>query len=174
VVWIGSHRTLANLATVVRPLRALQVAHPVVFRAIGAGELPLAGVEVEWREWSPATEIELLTECHIGIVPLNDLSWNPWKFFFKTIQYMAVGLPVIARRMGSNVEVIEDGVNGFLVEDEREWLERLQLLVTDPALRERMGAAARANVVKRFSVRAQMPRVVATFASALRLPSSAA
>ncbi|MGI9119725.1 MAG: glycosyltransferase family 4 protein [Acidimicrobiales bacterium] len=174
VVWIGSHSTAANLATIAGPLHALQATQPVVFRVIGAGEVPLPGVDVEWKGWSPAHEVELLTDCHIGVVPLNDLSWNPWKFFFKTIQYMAVGLPVVARRMGSNPEVVEDGVNGFLVDDDDEWLDRLQVLTTDAELRRRMGKAARETVVERFSVRAQMPRVVSTFEDVLRRTISAA
>ncbi len=174
LVWIGSHSTTSNLTTIAGPLRALcptlsgaARAQPVVFRAIGAGEAPLPGVEVEWRQWSADTEVQLLNDCHIGLVPLSDLAWNPWKFFFKTIQYMAVGLPVVARRMGSNAEVIEDGVNGFLVDDDDQWLDRLQVLVANPALRRRMGAAARRTVVERFSVSSQMPRVVSTFESML-------
>jgi glycosyltransferase involved in cell wall biosynthesis len=101
-------------------------------------------------------------------VPLNDLPWNPWKFFFKTIQYMALGLPVVARRMGSNAEVIDDGVNGYLVETEEEWLDRLLLLASDAGLRRRLGEAARTTVVERYSVQSQMPRLVSVFENALR------
>lgn len=168
-VWIGSHSTAGNLANIAAPLRALQANRSVVFRVIGAREVSLPGVEVEWVEWSADREVELLSECHFGVVPLSDLSWNPWKFFFKTLQYMALGLPVIARRMGSNPEVIDDGVNGFLVEDDNEWLDRLFLLSSDAGLRRRMGDAARATVVERFSVQTQMPRVVSIFEEAVEV-----
>ncbi|HEX2042315.1 MAG TPA: glycosyltransferase family 4 protein [Acidimicrobiales bacterium] len=168
LAWIGSHSTVANLETIAAPLRALHAARPVVLRVIGAGSAPaLSGLPVEFKEWSQDTEVDLLGECHVGLVPLNDLPWNPWKFFFKTIQYMALGLPVVARRMGSNPEVIDEGVNGYLVETEEEWLDRLLLLASDAGLRRRLGDAARATVVERYSVQSQMPRVVSVFEKAL-------
>jgi len=101
-------------------------------------------------------------------VPLPDLPWNHWKFFYKTVQYMALGIPVVARRMGSNSEIIADGVNGFLVETNEEWYQRLSLLVTDNDLRQRMGKAARATIVERFSTQVQMPRMVSIFEKVLQ------
>ena len=69
--------------------------------------------------------------------------------------------------MGSNAEIIEDGVNGFLVETAAEWRDRLRLLIEDADLRQRMGAAARQTVVERFSTQVQMPRVVTIFEQVL-------
>ena len=100
-------------------------------RVIGAGRFELSGVDIESLQWSADTEVADLQGCDIGLVPLLDDPWSPWKFFFKTVQYMAVGLPVVARRMGSNCEVIREGENGFLVETPDEWHDRLHLLVHD-------------------------------------------
>lgn len=57
-----------------------------------------------------------------------------------------------------------DGKDGFLVESESEWLERLNLLAGDPHRREEMGTAARATVLERFSLDSQVPRVLQLFA----------
>ena len=168
LVWIGSHSTMPNLATIAAPLSRLQAETGAALRVIGVGEAQLAGVEAETRQWSEATEVADMQDCDIGLVPLTDLSWNAWKFFYKTVQYMALGLPVVARRIGSNCEVIEDGVNGFLVETEDEWFARLRELVADEDLRRRMGAAARRTVEERYSHESQMPRVVEVFEGALR------
>jgi len=159
LVWMGSHTTMVNLSTIAPALARLQAERKVPLLAVGAGELDLPRLQVETRQWSESTEVADLQDCDIGIVPLTDLAWNRWKFFFKTIQYMAVGLPVVARRLGSNVEIVEDGVNGFLVETQDEWYERLLTLVDDPGLRRRMGEAARDTVVERFSAEIHMPRV---------------
>jgi glycosyltransferase involved in cell wall biosynthesis len=44
------------------------------------------------------------------------------------IEAMACGTPVIAFRRGSVPEVIDDGVTGFIVEDEAEALQAIQKL----------------------------------------------
>ncbi|MGH9277960.1 MAG: glycosyltransferase, partial [Acidimicrobiales bacterium] len=171
LVWIGSHTTAPNLEMIGPALARLQDDRDVVLCAVGAGDMSVPGVKVEARPWSAESELADLHSGHVGLVPLNDLPWNRWKFFFKTVQYMAVGLPVVARRMGSNAEVIEDGVNGFLVETQDEWYERLRLLVDDPDLRRRMGHAARRTVVERYSADVHLPRVLSVFERLVSSPS---
>ncbi|HVM01430.1 MAG TPA: glycosyltransferase family 4 protein [Acidimicrobiales bacterium] len=163
IAWIGSHTTRMNLETIAGPLRRLHQTVPAPLRVIADEPVPIDGVETEYRPWSSANEVHDLAECDIGVVPVNDLPWNSWKFYFKTLQYMAVGLPVVARPLGSNPDVIRDGVNGFLVRNEDEWHDRLLTLVGDEALRRRMGEAARATVVESYSLRGRMPKVIATF-----------
>jgi glycosyltransferase involved in cell wall biosynthesis len=101
--------------------------------------------------------VQELQGCHVGLLPIQDTPWSSWKFYFKAVQYMALGLPVVARRMASVSEVVRDGINGFLVEGQDEWYERLRLLTEHHQLRRQMGQAARATVVTRFSLQAHMP-----------------
>jgi glycosyltransferase involved in cell wall biosynthesis len=168
LVWIGSHSTVQNLKAIAGALPGLNEKVPTMLRVIGPSNVSIEGIPTEVKRWSAESEVAELQACDIGLLPLIDHSWHPWKFFFKTVQYMAVGLPVVARRMGSNAEIIEDGVNGYLVETENEWRDRLRLLIEDPALRKRMGAAARATIVERFSTQVQMPRVVSIFEEVLK------
>ena len=163
LVWTGSYSSMPNLETIAEPLRRLQAETGAHLRVIGIGSLDLPGVQAEVRQWSAAAEMSDIADGHVGLVPLNDLPWNRWKFYFKTVQYMAVGLPVVARRLGSNVEVIQDGVNGFLVDTPEEWLDRLRLLAEDAELRRAMGAAARATAVERYSLSVHMPRMTTVF-----------
>jgi glycosyltransferase involved in cell wall biosynthesis len=53
---------------------------------------------------------------------------------------MASGLPIIATRVGGLPELIEDGVNGFLVKpaNSEEIAEKVTLLLRDAELRERI------------------------------------
>ena len=157
--WTGSQSTMQNLLSIVEPLKRLQSHHTAPLRVIGVGGADLGCLDVETRQWSASSEITDLQGCDIGVVPLADLPWNRWKFFLKTVQYMACGLPVVARRMGSNAEVIEDGVNGFLVETEDEWHQRLELLVSDRELRLKMSQEARRTAVEQFSLERQMPKI---------------
>jgi glycosyltransferase involved in cell wall biosynthesis len=161
--WTGSVSTIQNLEIIQKPLQILQEKFGTKIRLIANGKTEIKGVELEQKTWSAEMEVPFLQECDIGIVPLLDLEWNPWKFYLKTIQYMAVGLPVVAHKMGSNAEVIQDGVNGFVVETEAEWTEKLSLLIENPELRIKMGKEARKSAIEKYSTEVQMPRVAKIF-----------
>lgn len=168
LVWSGSHSTMGNVHSIGPALARLQAETATPVRIVGEGSFDLPGVEVELRQFQVAREVSDINDCHVGLVPLSDNPWNRWKFFFKAVQYMAAGLPVVAQRMGSTPEIVEDGVSGFIVETQDEWYDRLRLLVEDDGLRAKMGAAARARAVEHFSVEAQMPRVASVFDRAVR------
>jgi glycosyltransferase involved in cell wall biosynthesis len=53
------------------------------------------------------------------------------------------GIPVVASDVVPYREFIQDGVTGFLVRHEHEWLKRISELAADDGLRESMGMAAR-------------------------------
>ena len=71
---------------------------------------------------------------------------------------MACGLPVVCHNQGGYTEWIDDGRNGFLFDTQQEALEILLKLKEDPALRERVGKAARRSAEELFSdaVRSQI------------------
>ena len=73
----------------------------------------------------------------------------------KLIEPMAFGIPCVTTDSGATREVVENGVEGFVVEDNNlpQFTECLERLVVDQALRARMGHAARAKVERRFDIR---------------------
>lgn len=72
-------------------------------------------------------------------------------------------LPTIGTHHGGIPEIIDDGVTGFIVpeRDAEALADRLVRLASDPELRERMGAAARAKVERAFDLRTQVREVLA-------------
>lgn len=84
----------------------------------------------------------------IGLAPLEDTIFTRSKSYIKALEYSALGIPVIASDVGPYREFVDDGVTGFLVRRESEWIDRIRLLVEDADLRERMGAAAREKARK--------------------------
>lgn len=71
-------------------------------------------------------------------------------FGLTVTEAMWKGTPVIGGRVGGIRHQIEDGANGFLVESVEQAAERLVALLTDEALRRRLGEAARESVRARF------------------------
>ncbi len=68
------------------------------------------------------------------------------------LEAMATELPVVATRVGGNPELIEEGVNGYLTpNDDAEAFAQALARMDDPALRRRMGQAARSKVLERFT-----------------------
>jgi glycosyltransferase involved in cell wall biosynthesis len=55
------------------------------------------------------------------------------------------GRPAVARRVGGIVDVVEDGLNGLLVDSDEELADALVRLLGDRLLAERLGAAAHAS-----------------------------
>lgn len=69
-------------------------------------------------------------------------------FSLVTFEAAASGLPIVATPVNGVRELIEDGRNGLLIAPEPEAIaERLRRLAADPALRERLGAAARRSAL---------------------------
>ncbi|MFB3789567.1 MAG: glycosyltransferase family 4 protein [bacterium] len=67
---------------------------------------------------------------------------------------MASGLPVVTTESPGCRETIDEGVSGFLVpvRNVEALVDRLDRLIQDPALRERLGRAGREKAVREFSV----------------------
>jgi glycosyltransferase involved in cell wall biosynthesis len=77
------------------------------------------------------------------------------------LKAMGAGLPVVATRVSGCLEVIEDGVNGRLVEPgDSEALARAILeLARQPEERRRLGDAARNTVAEKYSLEAMLKRL---------------
>lgn len=78
------------------------------------------------------------------------------------IEAMCAGLPIVATDVGGVGELVEDGVNGFLVPpgDQSALSRRLDLLQSDATLRVRMGQASRARYLAEFEASRMASAVV--------------
>jgi glycosyltransferase involved in cell wall biosynthesis len=85
----------------------------------------------------------------------------------KTAQYSALGIVPVGTPMASNTEVIEHGVNGFLAATDSEWLEYLNLLVSDHKLRNEMSHRGAIAAREKYSLEANKEKIIAAFRSAV-------
>lgn len=157
--WVGSGSNLDYLRVIAPALRQLSQSHAIRIEVVG-GQIELDGLTLDCRPWQLANEISDLHGFDIGLMPLPDTPWTRGKGGFKAIQYMGVGLPVVASPVGINTEIIHHGVNGFLANTTEEWLAALTQLVEDAALRQRLGDAGRATVAARYSTEVNGPRLL--------------
>jgi glycosyltransferase involved in cell wall biosynthesis len=70
------------------------------------------------------------------------------------LEAMSYGLPVIAPSVGGLTEIIDKGVEGFLIEGRNpdDYAQRCLALCEEEALRKRIGAAARLKIMNHFSL----------------------
>ncbi len=76
------------------------------------------------------------------------------------LEAMAVGLPIVATRVGGNMEVVGEGVCGYLFtpQDVHGLAGLLRTLLRDGSLRADFGVAARQRAAKEFSLQAMVAR----------------
>jgi len=146
---LGYLHTLDNVLKEVAKLRKIRLR--VIFNIMDQ-KFELRGVDVENIPWRQETEMEDLRKVEIGLYPLVKGEWSLGKSGLKALQYMALGIPVIATAFGANLRVIENGISGFLVDSEKEWVDTIIQLIDEPDLRNKIGVAARARVEKYFSL----------------------
>jgi len=61
-------------------------------------------------------------------------------------------VPAVCTPVGINSDIIQDGENGFWAKDEREWVDRLSVLIQDESLRYRMGLKGIETVEREYSL----------------------
>jgi glycosyltransferase involved in cell wall biosynthesis len=165
--WSGSPTTIGNIRVIAPALRKLAERVPHRVHLIGGTEFDLPGVPYVAQKWSADTEVEDLRKMQVGMVPLPVNEWNKRKFYMKTAQYMALGIPTVATPLGSNPEVIQHGVTGFLANSEDEWIEYLSLLIRDHKLRVGMSHAAAQAAQEKYSLGSNTPKIIEAFRAAL-------
>jgi len=160
VGWSGSLTTLKHLRHVEPMLQALARTVRFTLKVVGSPDVSMGGIAVESKAWSARSEIDDLRSFDVGIMPLPDDPWSRGKCGLKALQYLAVGVPTVVSPVGVNREIIEDGTNGFVAATERQWVEKLTLLLADRALRARVAREGRRTVEERYSAAAHVPRVL--------------
>jgi len=174
-VFAGAFRNWHGAGTLVEAVRILRERGQSGVKAVLIGDGPefarvkraaaaVTGVTLTGRiahDQMPAA----LAACDIGVAPFDvsahaplslGFYWSPLKVF----EYMAAGLPVVAPRIDRLQAIVRDGQEGLLYEGGgAKALASALVRLLDPALRARLGAAARARVVSRFSWSAHCARL---------------
>ena len=161
VGWIGSPSTWSYVEPLLPEILPCIAAAGAIFKVVGAGPRAKGVPGVEAIDWTEESEVRDVQSFDIGIMPLPDEQWARGKCGYKLIQYMACGIPVIASPVGVNAEIVEEGENGYLVQNSADWRTALKTLLADATLRKNLGKKGRLRVIERYSLQSQAPRLLA-------------
>ena len=91
--------------------------------------------------------VPFLSAFDVGVLPSHSEGFSN-----SLLEYMSAGMPVIATDVGGNPEMLED--TGLIVpaNDPQAIADSLSILISDAALRERLGLAAQARVREKFNL----------------------
>ncbi len=131
--------------------------------AITEGDVRAAEGEVVFAGWREDVA-ELMALMDVFVLP----SWREG-MPRSAIEAAASGLPLVLTDIRGCREVVRDGVEGLLVpvRDPRRLADAISRLLDDPALRRRLGTAARERAEERFDERRVAATVVQTSTSLL-------
>jgi glycosyltransferase involved in cell wall biosynthesis len=172
LVMVARYGAQKDHPTLLRALADLRQ-HPWELDLIGDGpsmgqtealatELGLAG---RVRFLGQRTDVDrILAAAQVSLLVTN------WEGFpLSILEAMRAGLPVVASSVGGVAESVRDGESGYLIPraDVPHLRDRIERLLTDPALRARLGAAGRARFVRDFTLSASVARTLGVYRAAL-------
>ncbi len=153
--FVGSLKVWHGIEVLLEVFRTL-LDHSLAYHLLLVGDGPLRS----WTEgyiqgarlaekvtitgWVPYDRLpRLIQRMDVAVAPypfLENFYFSPLKLF----EYMAVGKPVVASRIGQIQEVIQDAETGLLVRpgDPGDLVEKIERLRHTPGLREALGTAA--------------------------------
>jgi glycosyltransferase involved in cell wall biosynthesis len=84
-------------------------------------------------------------------------------------EVMSMGKPAVVSVRGILPELVRDGYNGFVAADEGMLAQRMEQVLADKALRDRLGAAARKTAVEDWDYAIQAKQLLAFYENILTL-----
>jgi glycosyltransferase involved in cell wall biosynthesis len=149
--WTGTFSSKEYLDSLRGVLKKLRARCDFKLLIISNFEYEFPEMDFDVIQWSAESEVNDMQKIDIGIYPLSNDQWVYGKSGLKAIQYMAFGLPTVATNIGTTPEIIEHMKNGWLVNNDEEWVEALEILIKSPKLRKALGQNARKTIIKKYS-----------------------
>ena len=101
----------------------------------------------------------------IGLAPLTEDKFNNSKSNLKYLEYGAMGIPCVFSYVEAYKHDIKNGENGFTAKP-HQFKEKIEKLIKDKDLREKMGREAHKDVKERYSMDVIGPKYIEAFEKA--------
>ena len=152
--WTGSFSTLPYLELIKKVIIEIQKNYNCDLHVISNKKEQLNFKKYKSIIWNSKSEVKNLKNIDIGLYPLPNEEWVKGKSGLKAIQFMSLGIPVIATDNEINRGVIIHNKTGLLVNTENEWLNALKKLIENTNIRAKMSKNSIYHAKKNFSVEA--------------------
>jgi glycosyltransferase involved in cell wall biosynthesis len=113
----------------------------------------------------------LLAEADVNLAVLARYPTTDAKSEIKWLEAAVMGIPSLVSDTDRYREVLTDEVDALVAADAQEWSEKLRRLVADPALRTRIGNAARAKAAREYGLQRNAERLADCLSPAWARPS---
>lgn len=141
------------------------------FKIVGGGEL-LQALRDKAEHLGISEAVDFLGQRQPAEIPdilagfdvfVQASNWEA--FGIAIVEAMACGLPVVATEVEGVLDVVDDGVNGFLVppRDPEALAQRILSLLHDPELRGRIGGQARCKAESHFDIRGMTDKMASIY-----------
>lgn len=111
--------------------------------------------KIEWQDWVKHETYPYkmtLLNLDIGICPLSNNKFNWTKSAIKWMEYSMLGCATVASNIDPYKTVIDNGVTGFLVNDNKEWEMALEALIENAPQRRKMAKRAFMDVMENHNI----------------------
>lgn len=163
--FVGSSSTNKYMGLLLNPLSHIAKKYDFELRIISAksksdyerfeplyGEFRKKGIRVNQIPWGVNEEYYHLQKIDIGLAPLFNGEWESYKGGYKIINYMAAGVIPIASNIGEHEYIIDDGKNGYLCDNNEDWINSLMEVMGNAARRMRISKQGRKTVKNGYSL----------------------
>lgn len=156
-------RRVKNIPSIIPALTTLQARHPHL-RYVLAGPIlePEEGARVQdllrrlpWAAYLGEVAHQGLCAMLGAVDVAINSSLSEGGMSNAVLEAMSTGVPALAADIEGNRTIVTDGEDGFLFASEAEFLDKAERLITDPALRARLGRQARQKIGTRYSPEAE-------------------
>jgi len=103
------------------------------------------------------------TRAEVSIAPLEETVFNSGKSCIKWVEAASMCSPMVASNVSPYKEVIEHGVNGFLVKGKEQWVECIEKLLDDSKLRLQIVKNARKTINETYDIKKNVNQWQDTF-----------
>ncbi|GDX52801.1 glycosyl transferase [Bacteroidota bacterium] len=152
IFWTGSEANALNLKEIIPVLERINLKYPLQLRMISRTTCGYASSIINHAQWKKETFFNEMINADIAIYPaMKDTEFTRGKVAYKSIEYGAAALPIVASPFGLSPH-LEIDADVLFANNIEEWEKQILRLISNESLRKKIGVNARMKAEKYHSV----------------------